>query len=49
MFCRASKAVQWVVHCKPRSVEYMGVDHRGCDIGMVEQLLHGPDVGPACQ
>jgi len=31
------------------AVEHVGVDHRGADIAVAEQLLYGADVGPVLE
>ena len=36
--------VQWAAHGERSAVEYVGVDHRGADILVAEQLLDGADV-----
>lgn len=36
--------VQWAFYTFPTFIQHMGVDHRGGNIGMTEQLLHSSDV-----
>jgi hypothetical protein len=37
-------AIQWAQHRQATSVKYMGVDLRGSDVRMPEQLLHGANI-----
>ena len=45
----ATQRVQRTGCAAGRHLQHMRVDHRGADIGVAEQLLHGTDVGAGLQ
>ena len=49
--CRAStlQRVQWADDTHRSLVKHVGVNHRGADICMAEEILHRPDVLPGLQ
>ena len=43
------QVIQWTTYRQPASIQHMGVDHGGADIGVAQQFLHGADVGAGLQ
>ena len=39
-----SRAIDWAADPQRSPIENVQIDHRGADVAMPEQLLHGPDV-----
>jgi len=39
-----SKTVYWAVYASSASVQDVGIDHRGANIFVAQQFLHGADV-----
>ena len=39
-----SASVERALHADARPVEHMGIDHRGADVLVAQQLLHGPNI-----
>src|SRR5437870_11468535 len=39
-----SASVERALHADARPVEHMGIDHRGADVLVAQQLLHGPNL-----
>src|SRR2546423_15626994 len=43
---RASQPVGWAPHALSSTIQYMRIDHRRPHVGVAEELLHRPDIGP---
>src|SRR5262245_50068161 len=46
LVARLGKPIRRTRHAGWAAIQHMGVDHRGREVAMTEQLLHGADIAP---
>jgi len=44
-----SEAINGTAHAEGAAIEHVRVHHRRADVGMTQQLLHGPNVVPVLE